>query len=94
MQRGGFIDPGYVAQQPYPKRANYSPSTKKILAIISPIAAFIVIAGIIAVVFLYYKRFRTEQYRTRIPSGAVRLEDNYSSKSSITDIKKSIFYFL
>jgi hypothetical protein len=67
-------------QQPYPKRLTYPPSTRKILAIIIPISSFVVLVGIGAVVFLYYKKFRSEQSRSRRPAGAIRLEDTYSSK--------------
>jgi hypothetical protein len=80
-QRGGFIDPRFMDQQRFPKRTNYPPSTRKILAIILPISSFVVLTGIGVLVFLYYKKFRNEQNRARRPAGAIRLEDTYSSKS-------------
>jgi uncharacterized protein (UPF0128 family) len=70
-----------MGPQGFPKRSNYPPSTRKILAIILPISAFVVLTGIGVLVFLYYKKFRKEQNRTRRPAGAIRLEDTYSSKS-------------
>ena len=68
--------------QRFPRRSAYSSSTKRILAVIIPIASFVVLTGIVILVVLYYKKFRKEQTRTRKPSGAIRLEDNYSSKKS------------
>ncbi len=81
-QRGAFGDNSYIGDQRFPKRSNYSSSTKRILAVILPIAGFIVISGIIILVFLYYKKFRKEQNRTGKPAGAIRLEDTYSGKST------------
>jgi len=84
-----------MGQERFPKRPDYSSSTKKILAIILPIASFIVLTGIIILVFLYYKKFRKEQNRTRKPAGAVRLEDTYSGKSiKINNIENKTLYFL
>ena len=73
--------------QGYPKRATYSPSTRKILAVILPISGFVVLAGIGALVFLYYKKFRSEQSRSRRLPGAIRLEDTYSSKSMLNTLE-------
>jgi hypothetical protein len=81
-QRGAFGGERYFGDQPFQKRSNYPSSTKKILAVMLPIASFIVITGIVALVFIYYKKFRKEQNRTRKPAGSIRLEDNYSSRST------------
>jgi hypothetical protein len=80
-QRGAYADPRSFEEQRLPKRTNYSSSTKRILYIISPIAGFIVLTGIIILVFLYYKKFRKEQNRTGKPTGAIRLQDDYAGKS-------------
>ncbi|CAF1457409.1 unnamed protein product [Adineta ricciae] len=77
-QRGAFSDNHYMNDQRFPRRSVYSSTTKRILAIIIPIASFVVLTGIVILVVLYYKKFRKEQTRTRKPSGAIRLEDNYS----------------
>jgi len=93
-QRGGFADPTFISDQRFPKRSDYPPSTKKILAIILPIASFIVLTGIIVLVFLYYKKFRNEQNRSRKPPGSIRLEDNYSGKSTKVHIDNKTFLFV
>ncbi|UJR25209.1 hypothetical protein I4U23_006561 [Adineta vaga] len=77
-QRGVYNDNRYMNDQRFPRRSTYSTSTKRILTIIIPIVSFIVLTGIISLIVLYYKKFRKEQNRTRKPSGAIRLEDNYS----------------
>ena len=80
--------------QRFPRRSVYSSSTKRILAVIIPIASFVVLTGIVILVVLYYKKFRKEQTRTRKPSGAIRLEDNYSSKKSFKIQISTDFDFL
>lgn len=77
-QRGAFGNQQYTGAQRSPQPPSYSSSTKKVLAIVLPIASFIVLAGIAIVVVLYYKKFRKEQYRTGKPVGAIRLQDNYA----------------
>ncbi|CAF1120611.1 unnamed protein product [Adineta steineri] len=88
-QRGAFADNRYIGDQRFPKRSTYSTSTKRLLAVIIPIASFVVLAGIGILVFLYYKKFRKEQYRTRKLSGAIRLEDNYSIVPQDPSLEKS-----
>lgn len=94
-QRGAFSDNRYMGDQRFPKQAPYPPSTRKILAVIIPIASFIVLTGIIALVFLYYKKFRNEQSRSRRPPGSILLEDTYSSKHFLRRIilKMKFFFF-
>jgi hypothetical protein len=91
-QRGAYGDNRYIGEQRYPKRWRYSSSTKKILAVILPITGFLVLSGIGTLVFLYYRKFRQEQYRTRRPAGAMRLQDNYASKSFTHDISTRIIH--
>lgn len=80
----------------FPKQADYPPATRKILAVMIPIASFIVLSGIIAVVFLYYKKFRNAQNRSRKPAGSIRLEENYSGKNLLRKIilRKLFLFFL
>ena len=80
-QRGAFGDNRYIGDQRYPRPSTYPSSTKKILAIVLPIVGVLVLGGIGALVFLYYRRFRKEQYRTGKAAGAIRLQDSYSGQS-------------
>ena len=68
-----------MPDQTFPKRSAYPASTKKILAIMLPIAGVVVLSGVGALIFIFYKKFRQEQYRVRKPAGAMRLQENYSS---------------
>lgn len=81
-QRGGFVDPRMYDQQRYSKPSGYPSSTKKLLAIILPIASFVVLAGVGVLLYVFYKKFRSEQSRARKLAGTIRLEDTYSSKST------------
>jgi hypothetical protein len=92
-RRGYFADHVFIDDQRFRKQSNYPLSTKKILTIILPVAGFIVLTGIIVLVFLYYKKFRKEQNRTRKPAGAIRLEDNYSGKNLLMILLKIKFFF-
>lgn len=78
-QRGAFGDHRF-GKTGFPTRTSYSSSTKRILAIISPIAGFIVLAGIITLVVIHYRNLQKEQNRIGKPSGASRLSDSYSGK--------------
>ena len=91
-QRGGFADPRMFDQQRYSKPSGYSSSTKKLLAIILPIASLVVLAGVGVLLYLFYKKFRSEQNRARKLSGAIRLEDTYSSKSIKINFPLSNFF--
>lgn len=77
-QRGGHYDTSYIGDQRFPKLGTYSTFTKKTLPIIGPIFGVVILAGIVAVVYFYYRRIRKDQNRARKPAGAVRLDDNYS----------------
>ena len=90
-QRGAFADPRAFGGQQFPKRPGHSPSTRRILAIMLPIAGFVVLAGVGVLVFLYYKKFRTEQHRARKLSGAIRLDDTYSSKFTKNNLQDHFF---
>lgn len=77
-QRGAFADHRFTIRQGFFARTAYSPSTKRILAIIAPIASVIVLIGLATFVLLYYKKFRKEQYKFRRLPGTIHLEDNDS----------------
>lgn len=80
FQRGAGGNSLYMGDQTFPKRATYPTSTKKMLAIMLPMAGVVVLGGIVALVFIFYKKFRHEQYRIRKLPGTMRLQENYSSK--------------
>ncbi|CAF1196750.1 unnamed protein product [Rotaria sordida] len=90
-QRGAFSDNRFIDRQGFSTRTDFSPSTKQILAIISPIGSFIVLVGIFTLVILYYKKIRKEQNRIGKLAGAIRLEDNYSIVPQEPPMEKSIF---
>ncbi|CAM2697108.1 unnamed protein product [Rotaria socialis] len=89
-QRGAFADHRSTDRHGFPTRTEYSPATKRILRIISPIASFIVLIGLVIFVFLYYKKFRKEQNRIRKPAGATRLDDDYSVVPQEPSVEQSI----
>jgi hypothetical protein len=76
--------------QGYPRPSTYPSSTKKILAIVLPIVGVLVLGGIGAFVFLYYRRFRKEQYRLGKSTGAIRLQDSYSGEFSFLREAKKV----
>ncbi|CAF3354404.1 unnamed protein product [Rotaria sp. Silwood1] len=90
-QRGAFGDHRYIGQRGFSTRTEFLPSTKRILAIISPIGGFIVLTGIISLAVLYYKKIRKEQNSIGKPAGAIRLQDDYSAVPQEPPIEKFIF---
>lgn len=82
-QGGGFDGNINLGKHRHSKHSHFSSSTSRTLAIVLPIIGVLVVAGAVIIVFLYYKKLRNTQNKDAKPSGATRLNDNYSGKFTI-----------
>ena len=79
--------PSFGAGQVNARHGQYSPSKNRAVAIVVPIVGTLVVVGALIIVFLYYKKLRSEQKKSSKPSVAPRTHENYSGRTTKRSLK-------